>query len=186
MSIEDFLYFVKNCTLMVTDSFHGTCFSIIFNRPFYCIYNKERGASRIDTLKELFEIDTSRFTCYADLGQLNFTMEEMDYKQVNEKIIEERNRGQQWILNSLKLPGKKCFKWCIADRAEVLIIHLMNRIVGKLKKKKEKTLQTRLNHMKKYITVHYDKCTGCEACMNICGANAISMEVHENGFYIQM
>lgn len=36
--------------------------------------------------------------------------------------------------------------------------------------------------MKKYITVHYDKCTGCEACMNICGANAISMEVHENGF----
>lgn len=36
-SPEEFLGLIKNAACILTTSFHGTAFSVIFNRPFYCI-----------------------------------------------------------------------------------------------------------------------------------------------------
>ncbi|ALU28041.1 polysaccharide pyruvyl transferase family protein [Myroides odoratimimus] len=49
-SIEDWLQGFLDADLVVTDSFHGTVFSIIFNIPFYAIVNKSKGASRFESL----------------------------------------------------------------------------------------------------------------------------------------
>jgi len=46
---EEFLSYIRNASYVVTDSFHGTVFSIIFERPFITIPHKTRN-SRIDTL----------------------------------------------------------------------------------------------------------------------------------------
>lgn len=40
--------------LVVTDSFHGCVFSIIFNKPFWVIGNNERGLARFDSLLSLY------------------------------------------------------------------------------------------------------------------------------------
>ena len=48
---------MKNSQAIITDSFHGTVFSIIFNKPFLAFSNHQRGKARFDSLKEIFSLD---------------------------------------------------------------------------------------------------------------------------------
>lgn len=48
--LEQWLQSFKNADMVVTDSFHACVFSIIFNKPFIAVPNKERGASRFFSL----------------------------------------------------------------------------------------------------------------------------------------
>ena len=55
--IENFIFCISNCKAVITDSFHGTVFSIIFNKPFISFVNKRRGKGRFDCLKKVFKLD---------------------------------------------------------------------------------------------------------------------------------
>ena len=48
ISIENWLSSIRDCDLFITDSFHGMCFAIIFNKPFICLANKSRGVSSLN------------------------------------------------------------------------------------------------------------------------------------------
>ena len=52
--IEKFIYGINNCKAVITDSFHGTVFSIIFNKPF--ITFKRKNDERLKSLSDLLEI----------------------------------------------------------------------------------------------------------------------------------
>lgn len=49
-AVEDWLASFSNASFVLTDSFHGMVFSIIFEKPFLVIVNKERGAARFESL----------------------------------------------------------------------------------------------------------------------------------------
>ncbi|MGN0854432.1 MAG: polysaccharide pyruvyl transferase family protein [Kiritimatiellia bacterium] len=49
-SPSDFLAYITSAAYVVTNSFHGTAFSIIFNRPFTSLRNGTSGDSRMTTL----------------------------------------------------------------------------------------------------------------------------------------
>ena len=55
--VESFIFGINNCQCVITDSFHGTIFSIIFEKPFISFINKERGKGRFDSLKEIFNLE---------------------------------------------------------------------------------------------------------------------------------
>lgn len=48
--IEGWLYNFYNSNYVVTDSFHGMVFSILFKKPFVCINNNKRGSARFISL----------------------------------------------------------------------------------------------------------------------------------------
>lgn len=48
--VEDWLASFANASFIITDSFHGMIFSIIFEKPFVIIVNKERGSARFESL----------------------------------------------------------------------------------------------------------------------------------------
>ena len=48
--VEDWLEGICHAEFVVTDSFHGCVFSIIFRKPFVAIANKRRGSSRFQSL----------------------------------------------------------------------------------------------------------------------------------------
>ena len=56
-SIEEWLTTINNASYVITDSYHGTIFSIIFGKQFHTIVNKERGADRFVTMFEKLGID---------------------------------------------------------------------------------------------------------------------------------
>lgn len=60
-AIEKFIYGISNCKGVITDSYHGTLFSIIFNKPFISFLLGDNGIERFNTLKEEFNINDRIF-----------------------------------------------------------------------------------------------------------------------------
>ena len=54
LTIPEWLAMFRDASYVVTDSFHGTVFSIIFGKEFNCIYNETRGAARFESLLNLY------------------------------------------------------------------------------------------------------------------------------------
>ncbi len=54
LTIPEWLAMFRDASYVVTDSFHGTVFSIIFEKEFKCIYNETRGAARFESLLNLY------------------------------------------------------------------------------------------------------------------------------------
>ncbi len=54
LSVPEWLAMFRDASYVVTDSFHGTVFSIIFGKEFKCIYNEVRGAARFESLLNLY------------------------------------------------------------------------------------------------------------------------------------
>lgn len=54
-TVPEWIAMFRDASYVVTDSFHGTVFSIIFGKDFRCLYNKSRGSARFDSLLKLYE-----------------------------------------------------------------------------------------------------------------------------------
>jgi len=53
-TIPEWLSLFRDAAYIITDSFHGTVFSIIFEKEFKCIQNKSRGNARFESLLDLY------------------------------------------------------------------------------------------------------------------------------------
>ena len=66
---------------VITDSFHACAFSIIFNKPFVVLGNKNRGMSRFTSLLKLFGLEDRLVESMDEIEKLG----EIDWTQVNAK-----------------------------------------------------------------------------------------------------
>ena len=55
--IEKFIFSINICKSIITDSYHGTVFSIIFNKPFITFINTKRGNARFFSLNQTFQLN---------------------------------------------------------------------------------------------------------------------------------
>ena len=85
ISIENWLASIRDCDLFVTDSFHGMCFALIFNKPFICLANKERGGSRFTSICEMLDVENQCIDCAADIMEKDCVFK-VDYQKVNINI----------------------------------------------------------------------------------------------------
>lgn len=60
MSIENWLSYIKYADHVVTDSFHGCVFSILFQKQFTICANNSGGNGRLKSLFTMLEIDTNQ------------------------------------------------------------------------------------------------------------------------------
>lgn len=58
ISMQEWLGSIYSAEHVITDSFHGCVFCIIFNKPFHCFVNKKRGADRFYSLLEMFGLES--------------------------------------------------------------------------------------------------------------------------------
>ena len=91
-SIEDWVKFIKDCSIFITDSFHGVCFALLYNKPFICITNIKRGTSRIENLIRLFNIKNNIISSINDIYNFELSFD-MDYSYINEVIASEQKKG---------------------------------------------------------------------------------------------
>lgn len=56
LPVETWLRGFYDAEFIITDSFHACVFSIIFNKPFLVIGNRDRGLTRIESLLEDFDM----------------------------------------------------------------------------------------------------------------------------------
>ena len=99
---EDLLAVVRNSAFVLTDSFHGVCFAIIFHRPFLAIANKKRGLTRFQALLRLLHLEDR---LVEDLSHVDDDLldKPIDYVSVDAILEEERNRSLQWLADAFRM-----------------------------------------------------------------------------------
>ena len=91
---SEFLSYIKNAAYVITDSFHGTVFSVLFNKQFvvynrYNNKNKNSTNSRIDTLLLKIELENRRvLNNFSTEESVNILLGAIDYSKVNFKVSE--------------------------------------------------------------------------------------------------
>ena len=74
-----FLYLIQHCELMVTDSFHGSVFTLLFGRPLVVMERKDGFISmntRLDNLLNLFKLNDRRSSEVSELKLFQADYEE--------------------------------------------------------------------------------------------------------------
>lgn len=84
--------------LIITDSFHGMMFSIVFNKPFYAYTPNRSNVARVkDVLKKL-GLEDRKLT---NITNVNDVVWKMDYANVNEILTKEREKSMEYLKKQL-------------------------------------------------------------------------------------
>lgn len=112
-NINEWMFALQNAKYVITDSFHGTCFSIIYKKTFITINNEIRGKSRFSTLASVLKISDRIIEKESDLGDiLNFCM---DYKSIDSIIDKEKKRSFEWLKGNIDTYVKQEVKYSAYD-----------------------------------------------------------------------
>lgn len=101
-SVSNWLLAIRKSEFVVTDSFHGMVFSIIYNKPFVVIENKERGMARFISLLNIFGLKNRLFNLNDDISKFIDDLDEINYNSVNEILKQKRNQSLEFIISSLR------------------------------------------------------------------------------------
>lgn len=99
LSLTEFLGYVKHADFVVTSSFHGTVFSILFHKPFVCVGNLSWGVSRFYSLLNMFGLEERlAISSYLDVLELP----EINWYSVDEILSQKRREAKSFLEIALK------------------------------------------------------------------------------------
>ncbi len=104
MQVEDWLYYIENCSYLITDSCHGASFAIINEKPFVCMENEGRGKSRFESLGEVFGLRNRFVTDPDQIQERPDLLEPVDYERVRRILEREKERSLAWLSEALTAP----------------------------------------------------------------------------------
>ena len=101
--VEQFVSAIHNSAGVVTDSFHGVCFAIIFKRQFVVLpsYKKDRFI-RIAALLEKFGLQDRVIADYNPQKAVSKMLEPIDYSKVYDILLEHRKTSMDFIKTSFE------------------------------------------------------------------------------------
>lgn len=151
---KEFLLLFQHASYVVTNSFHGTAFSVIFEKQFITVPHRVRSTRVMDLLDAL---QLKNRIAY------EYGYEESDiinYAEVRERLAALRSHSYEYLDQLLGHNGRTNKK-CETDTVS----------------RKEKTISGPPNLVPQRFL-----CCGCGACSNICPKNAIQMKTDDEGF----
>ena len=99
-SVTKWLRAFYDAKMTIVDSFHGMVFSIIFNKPFWVIGNKNRGLSRFISMLSLLGLE-NRLVDVKDVYSIDISTP-IDWDSVNAILNTKRIESINLLLNGLK------------------------------------------------------------------------------------
>lgn len=97
--LSEFLSLIANASCIVTDSFHGTCFSINFGKQFIEILPNNATGTRNQSILELTGL-SDRILC--DFNDYSLVDKVIDYGKVNELLEAERRKSLEVIRSMIQ------------------------------------------------------------------------------------
>ncbi|UFH59219.1 polysaccharide pyruvyl transferase family protein [Sulfurovum mangrovi] len=98
-SVPQWIASFDNADFVVTDSFHGMVFSIIFEKEFVVIGNHNRGLDRFTSLLSLLGLEDRLVFDVKDLEGKE--LESIDYSRVNKILEEEKRKSLEFLMGAL-------------------------------------------------------------------------------------
>lgn len=100
MSVTKWVENIANANMVVTNSFHGMVFSIIFRKQFVVIMNSGRGAARFKSLLGMFGLE-GRLVEESEPNYHTIFSTEIDYNSIESLIEFWRKKSFEYLHNSL-------------------------------------------------------------------------------------
>lgn len=99
--VDNWIRNLQRAEFVVTDSFHGTVFAILFNKQFVTIGNEKRGIGRFKSLLRQFDLE-DRMVVNISFPEIMDTLQKkIDYVVVNCKIQELKLKSFTFLQNSM-------------------------------------------------------------------------------------
>lgn len=99
LPIDQWIAGFQDAQFVVTDSFHGCVFSILFNKPFIAIGNEERGMARFHSLLKIFHLE-NRLVMVGDT-QAFLERSSIPWEEINCTLEKERKRAFEFLNQNL-------------------------------------------------------------------------------------
>lgn len=107
---DEFLYWIYHAKLVVTDSFHGSIFSILFGRPFVVFDRTDLKTmgSRLDTLLPKFGLESRKYndlkeSFFSDDPNIRKRLWETNYRRTEEILEKEREKAARFFADCFSL-----------------------------------------------------------------------------------
>lgn len=101
---SEFIWLIEHCSLMCTDSFHGSVFSILMEVPFL-VFDREDTlgdmSSRIETLLSKFKLEDRKFN-----DQQGRAVFEKNYQHIQGILDIERRKALDYLSEALELKNE--------------------------------------------------------------------------------
>lgn len=151
---REFVQMVANASFVVTNSFHGLLFSLIFEKPFILLHrsNGNKWSVHEERMVSILNVAgvPERFICLGDAITESYF--DLNYSDgIRQRLHQERMKSIMYLQNAIKDATQE------------------ERVVDERKYK-------RIDEMKA------DECTGCMSCMAICPKKCIDFVENEEGF----
>ncbi len=102
LPVTSWIQGIYEADFVVTDSFHGCVFSILFNKPFIVYGNSGRGMTRFHSLLKMFNLEERLIYKACDLDE-NVLQTKIDWLAVNRKLDTLRERADCFWNEILKI-----------------------------------------------------------------------------------
>lgn len=97
---QEFLYLLAHASVVLSDSFHATAFSILFEKPFYTVgnHNADNTNSRLKNILERYGLESRYVTEKPDDVNVNETV---DFTTAEAMLQKDRRFAETWLGNAL-------------------------------------------------------------------------------------
>lgn len=163
VSPEEFLKLIYNASMVITDSFHGTIFSINFNVPFITLKrfkdNKLSQNSRIYNILKKVNLEERMYD-----KNIKYFIEntEIDFNKCNKIIEEERKKSISFLEEALKKENR--------ENNSHIITNICSGCGMCAKVCPKNCITIKLNDKGFYsYEIDKEKCIKCNKCKKVCG-----------------
>lgn len=101
---DEFLWYVKNAEYVVTNSFHGTVFSVLFRKKFITIPHAQTG-NRVTELLDKLGLSQRYHT--VTTAAINRITNDIDYQDAHAKLDALRRNSAEFLQQSVEKYGRK-------------------------------------------------------------------------------
>lgn len=108
LPVEDWLYYIKNCEYYIGDSFHGTCFALMFRKNFLVISPRTgENDTRLDTLLETVNMRNRQIQSAKEVYSREDLLAGIDYSDKFDKMNSEIERSKKWLIDAIEAPKQE-------------------------------------------------------------------------------
>ena len=164
---KEWINLIENAEYVLTDSFHGTVFSLLFNKTFFDFRRMKANSkvstnSRIDSLLNVVGVSTKRILS-GEENLKDVLKYKIDYEKVNENLAKFREESKKWLLDSITWKNEDYKYINITSKEDCCGCTACKSICPKAA-----IQMVEDEEGFKYPEVDTEKCINCGVCKRVC------------------
>ena len=105
-TVKQWVSRIAGATFVITDSFHGVAFSIIYKRQFAAVINHNGKESRIVSLLKLLHLEDRIFDSVEELSKSDCWKMVIDYNNVDYYLSALKNQSETYLKLALNIDNE--------------------------------------------------------------------------------